>query len=63
MRLRAGSVDGSRAFERSAYRRCRRRCRPRNSERGHRGPRQRKQPLRSSARERGAAGAAAQTHR
>ena len=58
MGLRAGSVGGSRAFERSAYRRCCRRCRPMNSERGHRGPRQRKQPLRSSARERGAAGAA-----
>ena len=34
MRRRAGSVGGSRAFERSAYRRCRRRCRPMNSERG-----------------------------
>ena len=31
MGLRAGSVGGSRAFERPAYRRCRRRCRPRNS--------------------------------
>ena len=34
MGLRAGSVGGSRAFERSAYHRCRRRCRPMNSERG-----------------------------
>jgi len=34
MRRRAGSVGGSRAFERSAYRRCRRRCRPMNSEGG-----------------------------
>ena len=33
MRRRAGSVGGSRAFERSAYRRCCRRCRPMNSER------------------------------
>ena len=59
MRRRAGSVGGSRAFERSAYRRCCRRCWPTNSERGRRGPRQRKHPLRSPARERRAAGAAA----
>ena len=61
MRRRAGSVGGSRAFERSAYRRCCRRCWPTNSERGRRGPRQRKHPLRSPARERRAAGAAAHT--
>ena len=40
-------------------RRCCRRCWPTNSERGRRGPRQRKHPLRSPARERRAAGAAA----
>ena len=58
----AGRARSS-AFERSAYRhccrRCCRRCWPTNSERGRRGPRQRKHPLRSPARERRAAGAAA----
>ena len=69
MHRRAGSVGGSRAFERvralgvlsllppllqpllALW--------PTNSERGCRGPRQRKHPLRSPARERRAAGAAA----
>ena len=58
----AGRARSS-AFERSAYRRCCRRCCrrcwPTNSERGRRGPWQRKHPLRSPARERRAAGAAA----